>query len=759
MIKKISKLKHFGIFQNFSWGALDDFKDKNLIYGWNYSGKTTLSKLFQLLEFKDKTKYYNGSEFELSVDDNGNSHKYTQDTLVSFPYQVKVFNTEYIKRVFTWDEPKSDFPAISFYLGDPAGNLKTQISELDKKNERLVNIRDNRYQSYIKTFEEYNKANGKFSEKAKEIRDNYLPGLFDQNNHNKSHVKNIADKIKNNLPNFVLTPSDRDRVKGEATAVKKYAPQPVSLRFTENLEEFVEEVKHILEDTALKAVSFPELDEDEPLFNWVQTGIKLHEDAADCKFCTKTLPENRISDLNTYYSIKLQEIQQAIKDIQIKITAEKDLLKTKFTNKKDLAETFQKEFQKGINSFNETTKKYKSQLSILEKDLKRKGTEIFNSIDSSSVELISFCDDFEIIEKAIKEHNKWLTDFDDRKQKAIEKILNHYIAEYLTAENYIQKESSKNSALITIEIINSSISTNESKIEQFQAQLSDKVKGQSELNKSLEILLHRDDIKIEIRDDKFTLERSGHPATDLSEGEKSAIAFSYFLTELKALRDDDPPKLPNTIVCFDDPVSSLDSNHIFQVRSLLQRFFEVEDFKQLFVSTHNFEFFSLMYDSGIFSKTKKEVNRPLYFIKRDANQKASIEKLPKVFSEYKSEYVGIFHILKDYNESQDKANFPYALLIPNALRRFLELYTAMKYPTSFESIDKRMTEVFTIDDKPSHNVKLLHWFSHAHQFEKVQQHDDKILQIEDAVKDLMEHIEKEDELHWKGLNGLYPPLE
>jgi len=120
------------------------------------------------------------------------------------------------------------------------------------------------------------------------------------------------------------------------------------------------------------------------------------------------------------------------------------------------------------------------------------------------------------------------------------------------------------------------------------------------LNDILEILLHRDDIKIEIRNDKFTLERSGHPANNLSEGEKSAIAFSYFLTEQKALRNDDPPKLPKTIVFIYDPISSLDSNHIFQVRFLLHSFFKTENYAQLFISTHNFEFFSVMLDTNLF---------------------------------------------------------------------------------------------------------------------------------------------------------------
>jgi hypothetical protein len=121
-----------------------------------------------------------------------------------------------------------------------------------------------------------------------------------------------------------------------------------------------------------------------------------------------------------------------------------------------------------------------------------------------------------------------------------------------------------------------------------------------------------------------------------------------------------------------------------------------------------------------------------------------------MFSQHKSEYVGLFHILKEFNNLENKEDFPHLLILPNALRRFLELYTLMKYPTELE-VDKRVSAIFKPEDKPYYGTKLLHWFSHQNQFEKVQQHDDKILQIEDAINDLLVHIEEKDKLHWKGL--------
>jgi len=755
MITKINKLKNFGVFQNFSWNGLDDFKKKNLIYGWNYSGKTTLSRIFQ--GFKDRDKYYlfPNSEFDITTEKEGVSLNHTQNEIDSFPYNVKVFNTQYIKDVFISEDMDLDIEPISFYLGDPSGELVKKIKILDKKKDQLENIRDNRYQKKVNIFNDFNKQNGKFTVKAKEIRENYLNGQLDQNQLSKRVIQSIADKVKSNLTKHILSDSARDTTKAEALAINTFDQQKEDFSFSENLKTLAEKVKSILEDTAPKSIPFPELDNDKMLFDWVQTGVKLHEDETECKFCTKTLPENRIYDLNSYYSKKLQEIQTTIASTQEKIKEEREKLKITFPDKKNLGNSFQTDYQKAIDNYNETVKKYKAQLTILEKDLKRKPSDYFNDIPVTEIELITFKEDFAEIKKSMKDHNDWLGEFDKNKKKALSKILNHYVAEYLQIDNYNKKETNKDKASTIISNINSRIAKNESDKLGFEAQLKSSVKGKKELNTILEILLHRDDIKIEIQNDKFTLERSGHPASNLSEGEKSAIAFAYFLTELKALRNDEPPKLPNTIVFIDDPISSLDSNHIFQVRLLLHNFFKENDFAQLFISTHNFEFFSVMLDTRLFGRINRQTNennRPLYFIKRNDDNTALIKKLPSSFSSYKSEYVGLFHIIKEFNDLEDKEDFSNLLILPNAVRRFLELYTLMKYPSDTE-VDNRVKTIFNPDDKPIYNTKLLHWFSHQNQFEKVQQHDDKILQIEGAIKELMEHIEKKDKLHWKGLNG------
>jgi wobble nucleotide-excising tRNase len=59
MIKKINKIRKLGlVFSDFKWGDESDqllrypFNRYNLIYGWTGSGKTTLSKLFNIIKKK-----------------------------------------------------------------------------------------------------------------------------------------------------------------------------------------------------------------------------------------------------------------------------------------------------------------------------------------------------------------------------------------------------------------------------------------------------------------------------------------------------------------------------------------------------------------------------------------------------------------------------------------------------------------------------------------------------------------------------------
>ncbi|WP_211329688.1 AAA family ATPase [Vespertiliibacter pulmonis] len=68
MIKNIPYIKKLGVFDDFNWdsevrnngGSVQNFVDINIIYGRNYSGKTTLSRIIRALETGYLSDKYGG---------------------------------------------------------------------------------------------------------------------------------------------------------------------------------------------------------------------------------------------------------------------------------------------------------------------------------------------------------------------------------------------------------------------------------------------------------------------------------------------------------------------------------------------------------------------------------------------------------------------------------------------------------------------------------------------------------------------------
>ena len=79
------------------------------------------------------------------------------------------------------------------------------------------------------------------------------------------------------------------------------------------------------------------------------------------------------------------------------------------------------------------------------------------------------------------------------------------------------------------------------------------------MNAELRSYLGRDELQFQMKETGYTLTRSGKSVSHLSEGERTAIAFLYFLKSLQDRSFD----LRNGVVVIDDPVSSLDANALF----------------------------------------------------------------------------------------------------------------------------------------------------------------------------------------------------
>ncbi len=153
----------------------------------------------------------------------------------------------------------------------------------------------------------------------------------------------------------------------------------------------------------------------------------------------------------------------------------------------------------------------------------------------------------------------------------------------------------------------------------------------------------------------------------LSEGEKTFVTFLYFYHLLKG-SESDSGMTTDRIVVFDDPVSSLDSDILFIVSSLIKGLFDevrvgTGHIKQMFVLTHNVYFYKeVTYNS---KRSKDDaMNEETFWIVRKSGLVSKINHYPK--NPIKTSY----ELLWEEVREPDRSN----LQIQNTLRRILENY-------------------------------------------------------------------------------------
>ena len=99
-VNKINFIKNLAVFKDFKWddyvkdknGRIQIFQDINIIYGRNYSGKTTLSRIFRAFETGKISDKYACPEFQLEIKDSG----IIDQTKICNKQDFRVFNSDFI---------------------------------------------------------------------------------------------------------------------------------------------------------------------------------------------------------------------------------------------------------------------------------------------------------------------------------------------------------------------------------------------------------------------------------------------------------------------------------------------------------------------------------------------------------------------------------------------------------------------------------------------------------------------------------------
>jgi len=183
MIKRIEFIKKFGIFSNFRWNDnLPEFAKLNLIYGWNYSGKTTLSRIFQALEHKKLSKEYSVAHFQLLTEDGSR----VSSTDLSAVPAVRVFNRDYVEANFSGDYSA---PSI-FIVGEKNISLKKRLEQLIKRRDSVKRIARELSEKHQAITNELDKLG---TDKARDIRQ-----LLGDSNFDRQKLNQRIEEIRDN---------------------------------------------------------------------------------------------------------------------------------------------------------------------------------------------------------------------------------------------------------------------------------------------------------------------------------------------------------------------------------------------------------------------------------------------------------------------------------------------------------------------------------------------------------------------------------
>jgi len=765
MINKIDIIKDCGIFKDFNWSSIvgiEEFKEKNIIYGWNYSGKTTLSRIFSSLRDKVIHDSFANGLFKITCD----NKSFDNSNLSTFPYEVFVFNAEYAKENLRW-EFDENINAIFFEVGD---NAKIS-SEIEKIESIIISIEGN---SNVKgkkekpqaAIDEYNYFEVLFTQEAGRIKNDAFASLIE---FNKGHLKRIKDRIIDDVDSYIIKSKDELEILTKTIKIKEAIPKVENILFDSSYISIFNAASEILSSVPIKSDVIAILDRNSKAFDWSKHGLQLHAANENCLFCGNTITEKRYRELVNYFQNESSRLKERIDVILNMIIEEENKLNNLNIplSINDLNEGFQKEFIKRELHISNEILKYKNQLLKISRVLKKKSSEKIYSIVNINLDEnrnVNLLNSINIFNELINKNNDFVDNFDDTIAKAREKYKDHLVALFLKQIKYLSKRNKFEKSIAQIENLNEQVKQYNTDIYKLNASKESDSAGSIQFNSFIQSFLGRNDIEIILNSStkKFNLMRGNELAKNLSEGEKMAISFSHFFVKLKSIEE--KGRLNSSIIYIDDPISSLDSNHIFQINSFLKEIFfdkvivdptKPKNFawilkcRQLFVSTHNFEFLNLLKElpkkGGFGNKESK------YFISRN-NNVSEIQNLPSIFSTISSEYHFLFGEILEFTKNPNRSSSSKLFTIPNILRRFLEMYTLTKYPNMKEEVDTRAEVVF--GKKESKRIlKLLHYFSHFNSLDRMNTHSNFVSDIEHACDDVIELIKIKDKLHYDALEA------
>ena len=570
MLKKISRLKKFGIFHDFSWDRdTPDFAKFNLIYGWNRSGKTTLSRVFAACE-KGTTcfdEYPSDGEFEIKVK---NGADVTHNNCQSAAHPVRVFNRDFVKEnVFFNPEGSSTNPIT--YVGKEEIESAIKLRELRETKTSLTdkyNAAQNAWEAKTREEDRFRITTARLVKNTLGTGVNTRFRFYDKGNLNekirRTGIENFNELSQEDYDNKIAL--IRSEQPGPLILMREYSfDLQFENRMLRGLPEISEEISALLTRSVVSE-TINRLENDDEINRWAEEGFRLHaekDEKEKCLFCQNKLKAGFLESLSRHFSEDYSNLQKNIDSFihNLKILKKGQLSgENRELSKERLNKYKDKEIE--LNALLEEVNAW-IDIAIAKLSEKRGNPLLTVNPVQCPKDFGHLCNKaIQDLNSVIEGHNRESRNHAQRINEAEESLENHIIASAIKEERYEGIVSSLSSWARKKKTANNELDATRNEISRLEQKTSEIGGAVDEINRFLEEFFGSNEIVLELDYSKegYVIIQNGKPASTLSEGEKNAIAFSYFIVKTREMGFD----TKEGIIVIDDPVSSFDSNFTYR---------------------------------------------------------------------------------------------------------------------------------------------------------------------------------------------------
>lgn len=653
MIESIT-IKNVATFHPEDGVFIDELKKTNFIYGANGSGKTTIANYLEKPS-DDNFRYCNISW------KNGRAIK----TLVyNKNFRERNFGKGKLEGIFTLGEATKEEQQVIADKTEELSNIladgektKGSLDDLRKKKEQL----ENQFKEYFWR-NIYKKYDGVFKEAfkgAKRSKEVFKEKILDEFKNNDTFIQPYDELVEKAATIFGEPPEEMERIN--------------AIDFNRIVEIENNSIwKKII--IGKSDVEISRLIQKLNISDWVNQGRSYLQENENCPFCQQpTITADFRAQLEQFFDETYQKDLQSIKELQQEYTQ----LTSNVINELNAILSNQKE----LKSSKLNIDKFSSYFKTFESQNAANNAYLINKIKEPSrvIELVPQKEQIELISElistannSVRKHNAIVADFRNQRKLLIKSVWSFLVEEFReNIENYLSQKTGIDNGIrnITVQLDNKRREYQKLNLEikQLSKNVTSIKPTIDEINRLLENYGFDNFVIVPSSEDGYyQIQREDGSLAEatLSEGEITFITFLYYLQRAKGGTTEDNVN-EDRVLIIDDPISSLDSNVLFIVSTLIKEILKdvkaiKGTIKQVILFTHNVYFHKEVSFEGLHRKGEK----PYFWILRKNNKITNIQAY-KEQNPIQSSYELLWREIQEWESNSGTT-------IQNTMRRILE---------------------------------------------------------------------------------------